>query len=122
MNKTARYKKINIVKWIRLSQILNIITRVYEKIALQGSSEKARPFIKKQLVRKVLYPEESDNFIEKQYRRLNEILEKHLNEMKTIDEICVNMELNKSTLMELLNNRDKELPILYVIDDWLYFL
>ena len=31
---SLKFKKINVVKWTRISQILGIITKIYEKFAL----------------------------------------------------------------------------------------
>ena len=52
-------------------------------------------------------------------RRITGIFEKHLTNMSTVDEICIDLEIDRAKLMKLLNEKKKYLfHSFYVIEDW----
>ena len=54
--KASKFQKIDIVKWVKISQIKGIFMRVYEKYAVITSDEKPDSFISEKMIQKVLFP------------------------------------------------------------------
>ena len=55
-SKPAKFQKIDIIKWVRISQIKGIFMRVYEKFGIISSDEKPDSFISEKMIQQVLYP------------------------------------------------------------------